>query len=679
MSCLIPLDIFYGQMHKFLPVGYRFRPTDDELVDHYLRGQIFGYNADTCIIPVIRDLYKIDPWDLPPRFRACSIVRSKEAEWWFLTRLSVKTQSRRKFDRQTQSGHWKTTGQEKEIKAKGTDKLIGTMKNLVFTENEGSSGKKETVWVMHEYRLNGCDPGTNTLDQQNLVLCHLVNRRDAFIDGSISAETGSMSPFSRLGDDKARNDVPEVSTNMPCGVLQVQRLNGQNVMEAVMDPCAEALRPPVNPNLPSNPHLVDMGAPSNIDITNDNQSDLLKYLVDMIDEDGPIDGRSLDAIIPPSSGTESDTDNGQGWWSPVNRPIEQGEHVDRLRQTTVRPPGSMPREEVRFHAQDNSNFPRIFMIQPVGYEPEINCLTFDPVPTRASRDRDRVQLRNKPSGKPASKGKVTPSKEPALPHHKPVLKWVKAEAEPAQLSCASARNPVPTRASRDRDRIQLQNKPSGKLASKGKVPPSKEPALHHHKPVLKWVKTEAEPAQLSCASAVSPPIPVFPRKKRFPPANHRVEFPPVAEFTDRHGKYCHTAKVPNPTGVVEAGRTKKISSAEAVLNWQTENALARNKILESIDSKISKCQTRLDHVEQKKCQTRLDHVEQKVDKTPGTMQEFTFSLEKLLTDIYYAQLHSCASPEEYNLHGVFVFNQGSHLERKTLYWQQREGEKDKSC
>ncbi|XP_030513838.1 protein NTM1-like 9 [Rhodamnia argentea] len=212
MSCLIPLDLFYGQMHKFLPVGYRFRPTDDELVNHYLRGQIFRYNADTCIIPVIHGLYNIDPWDLPLRFRAFSIVRSKEAEWWFLTRLSFKTESRSKFDRQTQSGHWKTTGQEKKINAKGTKELIGTMRNLVFTENEGSNRKETpppTVWVMHEYRLKDCNFGTNSLDQQNFVLCHLINRRDEFIDDSVSAEAGSMSLFTNMNNDRAQNNIPE--------------------------------------------------------------------------------------------------------------------------------------------------------------------------------------------------------------------------------------------------------------------------------------------------------------------------------------------------------------------------------------------------------------------------------------------------------------------------------------
>ena len=47
-----------------LPPGFRFHPTDEELVLHYLRRK-----ADSQVfqIPVIADvdLYKFDPWDLP--------------------------------------------------------------------------------------------------------------------------------------------------------------------------------------------------------------------------------------------------------------------------------------------------------------------------------------------------------------------------------------------------------------------------------------------------------------------------------------------------------------------------------------------------------------------------------------------------------------------------------------
>lgn len=54
-----------GQVAQLqLPPGFRFHPTDEELVLHYLcrkaESQVFA-------IPVIAeiDLYKFDPWDLP--------------------------------------------------------------------------------------------------------------------------------------------------------------------------------------------------------------------------------------------------------------------------------------------------------------------------------------------------------------------------------------------------------------------------------------------------------------------------------------------------------------------------------------------------------------------------------------------------------------------------------------
>ncbi|KAI6701567.1 hypothetical protein NL676_015891 [Syzygium grande] len=268
MPCLIPVDIFYKHVDSFLPVGYRFHSTDEELVDYYLRRQILRYKDDPCIIPETPSVHKFDYWHLPGLFRERSIVRSQEAEWWFLSRLLFKTRNSSKYDRQTPSGHWKTTSQEKKTNAKGTNKLIGTLRNLVFIENEGSSAK-ETVWVMHEYHPHDCSFGANFLDQQRFVLCHLINKQDEFINASTSVEAASMSSFLNLDNDKARSNIPE------------------NDMEAVMDPRAETLCPPVNPNLSSNQPLVDMGAPSDIDITNDNQFDWLE-LVDRTEKDGSI-------------------------------------------------------------------------------------------------------------------------------------------------------------------------------------------------------------------------------------------------------------------------------------------------------------------------------------------------------------------------------------------------------
>lgn len=47
-----------------LPPGFRFHPTDEELVLHYLCRKCATQSIAVPIIAEI-DLYKYDPWDLP--------------------------------------------------------------------------------------------------------------------------------------------------------------------------------------------------------------------------------------------------------------------------------------------------------------------------------------------------------------------------------------------------------------------------------------------------------------------------------------------------------------------------------------------------------------------------------------------------------------------------------------
>ena len=53
-----------GNEELQLPPGFRFHPTDDELVNHYLIKKCGGQPISVPIIAEI-DLYKFDPWDLP--------------------------------------------------------------------------------------------------------------------------------------------------------------------------------------------------------------------------------------------------------------------------------------------------------------------------------------------------------------------------------------------------------------------------------------------------------------------------------------------------------------------------------------------------------------------------------------------------------------------------------------
>jgi len=50
-------------MESCVPPGFRFHPTDGELVGYYLRKKVASHKIDLDVIKEI-DLYRIEPWDL---------------------------------------------------------------------------------------------------------------------------------------------------------------------------------------------------------------------------------------------------------------------------------------------------------------------------------------------------------------------------------------------------------------------------------------------------------------------------------------------------------------------------------------------------------------------------------------------------------------------------------------
>lgn len=53
-----------------LPPGFRFHPTDEELISHYLYKKVLDINFSSRAIGDV-DLNKSEPWELP-----CKLVRS---------------------------------------------------------------------------------------------------------------------------------------------------------------------------------------------------------------------------------------------------------------------------------------------------------------------------------------------------------------------------------------------------------------------------------------------------------------------------------------------------------------------------------------------------------------------------------------------------------------------------
>uniref|UniRef100_A0A7N0RIY6 NAC domain-containing protein n=1 Tax=Kalanchoe fedtschenkoi TaxID=63787 RepID=A0A7N0RIY6_KALFE len=130
-----------------LPRGFRFRPTDEEIVYHYLIPKAMNSNFSTAAIGQA-DFNKCEPWDLP------KIAYMGETERYYYRQMDRRYPTGLRTNRATKAGFWKATGKDKEI-YKGTGnrrELVGTKKTLVFYTGRAPRGEK-TNWVMHEYRL----------------------------------------------------------------------------------------------------------------------------------------------------------------------------------------------------------------------------------------------------------------------------------------------------------------------------------------------------------------------------------------------------------------------------------------------------------------------------------------------------------------------------------------------
>ncbi|KAJ0105222.1 hypothetical protein Patl1_18783 [Pistacia atlantica] len=128
-----------------LPPGFRFHPTDEELISHYLYKKVLDVNFSSRAIGDV-DLNKSEPWELPWK------AKMGEKEWYFFCMRDRKYPTGLRTNRATVSGYWKATGKDKEI-YRGKS-LVGMKKTLVFYKGRAPKGEK-TNWVMHEYRLDG--------------------------------------------------------------------------------------------------------------------------------------------------------------------------------------------------------------------------------------------------------------------------------------------------------------------------------------------------------------------------------------------------------------------------------------------------------------------------------------------------------------------------------------------
>ncbi|KAM7498671.1 hypothetical protein LguiA_023085 [Lonicera macranthoides] len=137
----------FDQSDAHLPPGFRFHPTDEELITYYLLKKVLDCNF-TCRAIAEVDLNKCEPWELPEK------AKMGEKEWYFFSLRDRKYPTGLRTNRATEAGYWKATGKDREIYSSKTCCLVGMKKTLVFYRGRAPKGEKSN-WVMHEYRLEG--------------------------------------------------------------------------------------------------------------------------------------------------------------------------------------------------------------------------------------------------------------------------------------------------------------------------------------------------------------------------------------------------------------------------------------------------------------------------------------------------------------------------------------------
>ncbi|XP_062200262.1 NAC domain-containing protein 71-like [Phragmites australis] len=188
-----------------LPPGFRFHPTDDELVGYYLKRKVDDLKIELDVIPVI-DLYKSEPWELPEK----SFLPKRDLEWFFFCPRDRKYPNGLRTNRATCTGYWKATGKDRRIACDGG--VYGLRKTLVFYRGRAPGGDR-TDWVMHEYRLcqDLAHGASNFIGAY--ALCRVIKRHEAgLLQGEPAARAKGASTGGAAGVRGQMSRVPSSSS-----------------------------------------------------------------------------------------------------------------------------------------------------------------------------------------------------------------------------------------------------------------------------------------------------------------------------------------------------------------------------------------------------------------------------------------------------------------------------------
>ncbi|XP_027367564.1 protein CUP-SHAPED COTYLEDON 3 [Abrus precatorius] len=187
-----------------LPPGFRFYPSDEELVLHYLYKKITNEEVLKGTLMEI-DLHTCEPWQLP------EVAKLNATEWYFFSFRDRKYATGYRTNRATISGYWKATGKDRTVFDPMTREVVGMRKTLVFYRNRAPNGIK-TGWIMHEFRLET----PHMPPKEDWVLCRVFHKgkadNSAKLNPQLMFETTTL-PSLTLASSSPTNQTTPVGYN----------------------------------------------------------------------------------------------------------------------------------------------------------------------------------------------------------------------------------------------------------------------------------------------------------------------------------------------------------------------------------------------------------------------------------------------------------------------------------
>ncbi|GLU07755.1 hypothetical protein SLE2022_247030 [Rubroshorea leprosula] len=190
-----------------LPPGFRFYPSDEELVCHYLYKKIANEESLKGTLVEI-DLHTCEPWQLP------EVAKLNANEWYFFNFRDRKYATGFRTNRATTSGYWKATGKDRTVVDPRTQEVVGMRKTLVFYMNRAPNGIK-TDWIMHEFRLET----PHMPPKEDWVLCRVFHK-------SKGENSSKLSPSSMMFETSPNiapspNNLSTSNQTVPCGYQHI--------------------------------------------------------------------------------------------------------------------------------------------------------------------------------------------------------------------------------------------------------------------------------------------------------------------------------------------------------------------------------------------------------------------------------------------------------------------------